>query len=220
MTSRLYGKQVWTVVALIGAYVLCQAIADVGATKIVQIGSVTMPGGTFIFALTFTLRDMVHKRLGKDWARAAIVVAGSLNILQAVYLSVVGGLDCPPFYDACGAWGSIFALVPAIAIGSIGAEIISEWIDTDVYHWWRHSHQTRNLPQWTAVIASNVVSLPLDSLIFGSLAFVLLPPLLGGHAMPFLAAMGVVGGQIMWKAIVTVVSLPLIYLIKEEAITG
>lgn len=206
-------KQIRTIVILVGLYVICQAIADVGATKIVQVGSITMPAGTFIFALTFTVRDMIHKRLGKAWARTAIFAAGAFNVLQAVYLALMGLMPSPVFFGLGDAWNSIFALVPAITAGSIVAEVLSEWIDTEIY---QVVKARTAWPQWTRVLLSNAVSLPLDSFVFGMLAFVVLPPILGGHAMPFAAAMGVAFGQVVFKAVVTVVSLPGIYLVKDE----
>lgn len=207
-------KQIWTIVLLVGGYTICQAIADVGATKFVQLGGVTIPAGTFIFAITFTLRDLLHKRLGRSWARAAIVCSGLFNVVQATYLAAMGALPYPPFFALGEAWSSVFALVPAITAGSILAEVISELVDTEVYHlWWT---KLPNAPQWTRVLVSNVVSLPLDSFIFGTLAFVVLPPLFGGHAEPFGVAMSLVSGQILWKAAVTVLSMPAIYLVKEQ----
>lgn len=207
-------KNVWAITALVGLYVICQAIADVGATRLLQIGSIVLPGGTFIFAVTFTLRDLLHKRLGKEWARAAIVLAGGFNVLQAVYLSAIGHLPAPAFAQLAGAWSQIFAIVPSITVASIVAEVVSELIDTEVYHFW--SHRFRRLPQWTRVVVSNAISLPVDSLIFATLAFVFLPPLLGGDSMPFLTALSLVAGQIVYKAAVTLISLPGIYLVKER----
>jgi len=207
-------KLIWSVVVLVGTYILCQAIADIGATKFVQLGDVVIPGGTFIFAITFTLRDMIHKRLGKEWAQAAIVTAGGLNILQAGYLWFISKLPSPVFYEHSSAWESIFAIVPAIAIGSIAAEVVSELIDTEVYHFWKTKFS--NAPQWTRVLVSNAVSLPVDSLIFATLAFVILPPLFGENALPFFIALSLTVGQISWKFFVTIVSLPMIYFVKDE----
>lgn len=204
---------VWMIVLLVGSYVVCQAIADVGATTMIALGPLVLPGGTFIFAATFTIRDLIHKRLGKEWARAVIVACGAFNIVMAAYLAIIGRLPTPAFFGLGDAWTAIFSIVPAIVVGSIAAEVVSELVDTEVYHYANHLPW---MPQWGAVLASNVVSLPLDSLIFGTLAFTVLPVVFGAQSMPFLAAMQLATGQIVWKAIVTVVSLPTIYLVRER----
>lgn len=205
---------IWTIVALVGAYLVCQAVADVAATKMVTMWGIVLPAGSIIFAATFTIRDLIHKRLGKEWARAAIVCAGVFNVIQASYLWWMAQMAYPPFFKLGEAWTAIFAIVPAITIGSITAEIVSELVDTEVYHQWKEKFS--QLPQWSAVLASNFVSLPLDSFVFGTLAFVVLPGLFGGEPLPFMVAMNLVVGQIVWKALVTVVSLPSIYLVKER----
>jgi hypothetical protein len=207
-------KNIRTIVSLVGGYILCQAIADVAATKLVEVAGVVIPAGTFIFAVTFTLRDLVHKRLGKEWARTAIWCAGIFNVIQALYLALMARLPSPDYYALAEPWREIFAVVPAITVGSIAAEVIGQLVDTEIYHWWRL--HLNHLPQWTRVLASNAVSLPLDSLVFGMMAFVILPPVFGGEALPFGAALGVASGQILWKALVTVVSLPGIYLVRES----
>ena len=203
------------IVLLIGTYVMAQAIADVGATKLVEIGGIVMPGGTFIFALTFTLRDMIHKRLGREWARTAVFAAAGLNVLLAVYLFIISRLPSPDFFALGEAWSAIFAIVPAITIGSIVAELCSELTDTEVYHFWKTRFP--RAPQWTRVVASNFVSLPIDSIVFTALAFVLLPPLFGAESMPLSQAITrIASGQILYKAAVTVVSLPLIYTVEDK----
>lgn len=208
---------VWAVVFLIGAYVVAQAVADVAATKFVEMWGIVLPAGSIMFAFTFTLRDLVHKRLGRDWARAAIVFSAVANIVQAVYLSWMANMQAPVFYGLADAWSAIFAIVPSITIASITAEVISELIDTEVYHiWYAKLIDERRWPQWTSVLVSNAVSLPIDSFIFGTLAFVVLPLVLGGEPVTFGQAMSLVGGQIVWKAVVTLASMPTIYLVKRK----
>jgi uncharacterized integral membrane protein (TIGR00697 family) len=205
-------KTIWAIVLLVGGYIICQAVADIGATKMVEIGGIIIPAGTFIFAATFTIRDLIHKRLGKEWARAAIVCAGIFNVAQSAYLATMALLPAPVFFGLGDAWNSVFAIVPAITIGSIVAEVASELVDTEVYHLW----QRLNLPQWTSVLASNAISLPLDSAIFGVLAFSVLPPLFGAESMPVSTALVIASGQILWKGAITVVSLPTIYAVKKR----
>jgi uncharacterized integral membrane protein (TIGR00697 family) len=166
--------------------------------------------------LTFTIRDVIHKRLGKEWARAAIISAALLNILMAGYLAIVAVLPYPPFFELGEAWGAIFAIIPAITIASIVAEVVSESTDTEIYHLVKTRRES--WPQWTRVLLSNAVALPLDSLVFAGLAFILLPPLFGGDSLPLAALGPIVAGQVIFKAIVTLVSMPLIYTVPDREI--
>lgn len=209
-------KHIWAVVLLVGGYIGLQVIADIGATRLVQIGQFAIPGGTFVFALTFTWRDALHKRLGKEWARVAILTAAGINLFMAGYFAFISKLPAPVFVpvEYVEAWSAIFSFVPAIVIASITAEVISEWTDTEVYG--RLVSRFRGRMQFMRVLLSNAVSLPLDSIIFGTLAFVLLPSLFGGNPLPWSALPAIILGQIVFKALVTVVSLPLIYVVPER----
>lgn len=207
-------RLVWIIVVLVGGYIFAQALADIAATKLVQVGAFAVPAGTAIFAVTFTLRDMIHKRLGKDWAQAVIIMAAVFNLSMAIYLQVMARLPAPSSYPFAEEWSAIFSFVPAIVIASITAEVVSELIDTEVYQWWRTTRS--HAPQWTRVLVSNAISLPIDSLLFVTLAFLLLPPIFGTEALPLAALPPIIGGQILLKTVITLVSMPLIYLVKEQ----
>jgi len=209
-------SSIWAIVFLVGLYITCQLVADVGATKMVQVGRIVMPGGTFLFAVTFTLRDLIHKRLGADWARVSIIAAACFNVLLSLYLAAIGALPAPVFYPLGKEWGTIFAIVPAITLASIVAEVVSELIDTAVFQFWWV--KMGNWPQWTRVLVSNAVSLPVDSLVFGVLAFSVLPLVTGGATTPIQGVLLLVQGQVLWKLAVTVLSLPAIYLVKEKPV--
>ncbi|MHA2433796.1 MAG: queuosine precursor transporter, partial [Candidatus Thorarchaeota archaeon] len=168
---------------------------------IVQLGNVAIPAGTFIFALTFTWRDALHRRLGREWARAAIMVAGAANVTMALYFAFAISLPAASFWPNQEAFASVLGVVPRITVASIVAEVASEWIDTEVYH------QLRGLPRWVGVLGSNAVSLPIDSLIFVGLAF--------GGTTPLAVMFTVVWGQTLLKAVMTLLSLPVIYLVKQ-----
>lgn len=211
-------KTIWAVTALVGGYIFCQMLADVAATKIIQLGAVTIPAGTFVFTITFTLRDMLHKRLGKEWTRAAIFMAGALNVVMALYMRWMASFAAPEYFALAAEWGEIFAIVPSIVIASIVAEVVSELIDTEVYH--AIQHRFTGKMQFARVLISNAVSLPIDSVIFAFGAFALLPLIFGGNTMPSSVIWSMVWGQIIWKGAVTLVSLPGIYLVQDRMIIG
>ena len=200
-------KQIWTTVVLVAGYIMFQLVADVTAAKIMTIGPISLPAGTLIFALSFTWRDMLHKRLGKEWARAAIFTAAGCNVFMVAYFVLVIRLPAAAFWPNQDAFAMILGVVPRIAVASIVAELVSQLIDTEIYH--KLAPHTGGRRQWLRVLASNGISLPVDSLIFGALAF--------GGTMPAVALWSIVVGQIVFKAAVTIVSLPAIYLVGGDS---
>ena len=73
-------------IAAVGAYVGAQVIADVSSLKIGVVADRAVDMGTFIYPITFTLRDLVHKALGKRAARTVVVTAAAVNLFMALYL--------------------------------------------------------------------------------------------------------------------------------------
>ncbi len=197
---------VYLVTILIGVYIALQMIADVTAVKIVEIAGITLPAGTFVFAVTFTWRDMLHKRLGKEWARAAIIAAAFINLGMVLYFAFVIDLPAAGFWGNQEALETILGVVPRIAVASILAELISELVDTEIYH--RLAARIPEKHQYLRVLGSNGLSIPLDSIVFGTLAF--------AGVMDFSALLSLWVGQTVFKYIVASVSIPLVYLVKER----
>lgn len=201
-------------VVLSGIYIAAQMLSDIGSLKIAVVAGLAVDAGTFIYPITFTIRDMIHKRLGKSAARTVIVLAAVVNIFMAGFFWLVSLL--PP--DAAwAAWDGAnvtvdeaFArvLAPAwtIVLASIAAELVSEMIDTEVYHLWTTRVTERF--QWSRVLVSNAASVPVDSLIFSWCAFG------WGFGMPADQVWQIFWFNVAVKGVVTLVSLPGIYLVR------
>ena len=199
-------KQIWMIVILVGGYITFQLTADVAAAKIVDIAGFTMPAGTFVFALTFTWRDILHKKLGRRWAQASIVTAALCNVFLALYFVFAIRLQPAGFWPLQDSFAATLGVVWRITLASIAAEVVSELIDTEMYQ--LLAPRTQGSWQFLRVLGSNAISLPVDSLIFGFGAF--------AGTMPIVAILGIAWGQIVFKGLVTLVSLPGIYLVKES----
>jgi queuosine precursor transporter len=98
--------------------------------------------GTVIFGITFTQRDRVH-RAGRAWVYLMLIVTTILASLQSWFLDV--------------SWRIIVASTLAI--------LLSEMADTEVFH------KLRARKWFVRVIASNSVSIPIDTVIFNLVAF-------------------------------------------------
>lgn len=193
-------------VVIISLYIAAQMLADIASLKIAFIAGFSVDAGTFIYPLTFTLRDLVHKRLGKSVARKVIFLAAAINLFMALFLQFAAWLPQDPSWGLGNEFSAILGPVWRIVIASIVAEVIAELIDTEVYHFWV-TRITRRF-QWLRVLVSNSVSIPVDSLIFCWGAF--------GWALPHSVVWSIFSANVIIKGLVTIVSLPGIYLVKEK----
>ena len=198
--QELTKKAVRTVIVLTAGYLFCQVVADITAVKVVEIFGAHIPAGVFIYGVTFTWRDLIHRRLGKAAAVTMVWVAAAVNVLMVLYFIATITLPPSSFWHYQDAYRVILGLTPRIAIASIIAEIVSELVDTEVYHYLRRRPAL-------AVLGSNAVSLIVDSAVFVTLAF--------GGLIPTAGIVMLAKGQTVAKAVITVLSLPLIYVVRQ-----
>jgi len=204
-------NKIQTAIILAGVYIALQMIADIAAAKVIVLGKIVMDAG-IIYALTFTWRDLIHKQLGKKAAQTCIILAGVINAIMVLYFLFV--IKLPPQSEWALAGGQkafefIFGLMPRIVIASIISEIISELVDTEVYQRWTCGIGAKK-PQWMSVIVSNSVSIPLDSIIFPTIAF--------AGLLSFGSLVIMMLSNLLVKAIVTIATLWMIYLVPEKKI--
>ncbi len=202
-------------IVAVAAYAGAQVIADVSSLKIGLVAGRAVDMGTFIYPITFTLRDVVHKVLGRSAARTLIVTCGGVNLFMGAYIAWSAGVASDPAWGLDAEYSALLGPIWRIVIASIIAEVVSELVDTEVYHWFGTRVSTR--PQWARVLASNAISVPLDSILFSVLAFGALP-LLGDHALtlPWSAVWQIVIVNITVKGLVTLASMPLIYVAPDR----
>ena len=124
-------------------YILAVLAANYTATWFVPLPVFGMLSvGTLIFGVTFTQRDRVH-RFGRRPVYLMIFLAALGMVLESVFLGVE--------------WRIILASFIAI--------VLSETADTEIYHKLLHRSWIQR------VTGSNLVSIPLDSLLFNLIAF-------------------------------------------------
>ena len=194
------------IIVVVSLYLLAQIIADVTAFKMIELFGFVIPAGSLIYALTFTNRDLAHKQLGYKATISLIWAAGVVNVLMAAYFMLSIYLPAPDWFPFAEEYALVLGIVPRIVTASIMAELVSQLLDTISYQaWWKRFPKA---PQWTRVLFSNVVAIPIDSLLFGFIAF------FGVYTMPELWQ--IVLGQMVFKAGLAVLSMPMIYLVPQN----
>ena len=124
-------------------YIIAVLIANYTATWFIPLPIFGMVSvGTLVFGITFTQRDRVHK-YGRKSVYLMIFIAAIGMVLESLFLGVE--------------WRIITASFIAI--------VLSETADTEIY-------QKLIKRSWMErVIGSNLVSIPLDSILFNIIAF-------------------------------------------------
>lgn len=186
------------------AYVAFTLISNIVSTKLVLVPLLNMAtdGGTIIYPLTFTLRDMLHKSYGKRVARVVVIFAGLMNAVMVLFLWLVHLLPADSSWALGDAYQSILLQSSRIVIASITAQIISELIDTEIFS------KLYKFGEIKAVAASNFIALIVDSIVFSVIAFY--------GALPFSVVMQIIFTNIIIKLILAIGSSPAILLNKQK----
>jgi len=187
---------------LTGLYVAIVCTAQVAANKIVVIPWIhePVPGGTYLIGVALATVELAHhtaptRREGWLHAQTMIALGFVASGILAGYLQLVvherGAFPQRAFDQALGSTWKIVA-------GSLAAFAVSESLDNAIGAWLRG-----RAPDWFRVVGTNLVSTPVDSVVFIFVAF-------GAGQL------GLVEGQFVAKMLATVlVGLPLVYLIRR-----
>ncbi|MEZ4645531.1 MAG: queuosine precursor transporter [Chloroflexota bacterium] len=153
--------------------------------------------------------------MGKKNAQTLVITAGVINLFMAAYLAWAAGVPGDPTWGLDNEFNAILGPLWRIVIASILAEVVSELLDTEVYHWFVTKITRRY--QWARVLISNAISVPIDNLIFSVGAFGALP-FLQDHflTLPWNVVWQIFIFNLAVKFVVTLVSLPFIYISPDR----
>lgn len=193
-------------ILIICSYIACQMISNIASVKIANVLSLAVDGGTFLYPLAFTIRDMAHKTIGKKNTQKLIIVSAIINIFTPIYFYIISQIPADKSWEFDEAFKMTLSPVIRISIASIIASTLSEFVDTEIYHFFV-SKITRKY-QWLRVLISNAFSIPVDNFLFVAIAFF--------KVLPINALIGIFIFNFFVKYAVTIISVPMIYLVKEK----
>ncbi|WP_295154945.1 queuosine precursor transporter [uncultured Brachyspira sp.] len=193
-------------ILIICSYIACQMISNIASVKIANVLSLAVDGGTFLYPLAFTIRDMAHKTIGKRNTQKLILVSAIINIFSPIYFYIISQIPADSSFEFNEAFQLTLSPVIRIAIASIVGSSLSELVDTEIYHLFVTKITKKY--QWLRVLISNAFSIPVDNFIFVAVAF--------WGVLPFDTLIGIFIFNFAVKYAVTIISVPMIYLVKDK----
>lgn len=188
--------------ALVGLACLfagCLVISAVMASKVIVVVGLVVPAGVLAYCVCFWVTDVIGEMWGK--ARARSVVLGGFVALVAALLLTQISIRWPPapFWSHQEAYRTILGSTSRIMVASLIAYLVSQYHDVWAFHFWRRVTTGRHL--WLRNCASTIVSQLLDTVVFITLAFAGILPVL-----PLIL------GQWVVKVVVALLDTPFVYL--------
>lgn len=158
--------------ALVAFYTIYLGASQILAVRIINFDlgfySFFAPAAVFIYPFIAQAIDMINEVYGRKKAHLAIGIAFITQVLLVTFIVIVNSLTAAPFFQFEEAWQSIFNLGIRITVASWIAFLISQNLDAYVFAWLKKRYEKNILLR---SITSDVLDLTLDSLIFVTLAF-------------------------------------------------
>ena len=189
------------------AYVATQLLADISSLRNVVLFGFGVNAFSIVYPLTFTLRDMVHKLAGPHVARTLIIAAAIIYLTVQAFFAIIAGLPPELTPEESAALGQLLSPEVRFLLAAVIASVLSQLVDTEIYTRWVNRFGGER--QWGRVLVSNLISIPLDRILFLLIAFA-----------------GGMSGETMWAAflgttivrlVFGIISIPGIYLVEEHS---
>jgi uncharacterized integral membrane protein (TIGR00697 family) len=205
-TNSINRTWVALLIAVAGFYIASTLISNVASLRIVTLFGLSIDAGTLIYPLTFTLRDLIHKVAGTAASRVVIFVGAGVNLLMASVFWIIARMTPDMAVGPQSEWAQVLAPSWRIVAASVVAMTVAELLDTEAYRLWVIKFGEKY--QYGRVLASNAISVPIDSALFAVIAF--------GGALPTAVVVSIFWANCWIKYLTSVVSVPLIYLIRPK----
>ncbi|WP_438347347.1 queuosine precursor transporter [Paenibacillus sp. FA6] len=162
---RLFGKKglyAWIGVATV--------IANIQVTKTIDMFGIVMTLGNTMYISLYMTSDLLNEKYGHGEARKAVWF-GFFTLLMTTVIMQMALIFTPQEGDFAQApLEAIFGLMPRLALGSLTAYFVSQFLDVRLYSWIRKFYPK---PEqfWIRNNGSAMISSFVDTLIFCSIAF-------------------------------------------------
>jgi len=199
-------KDTKIVTAVIILFISLTIFSNLGSLRALSIATLAVDGGALLYPLTFTCRDILHKKAGASLTRFTIWMSAVVNALLFLFLWLVGILPADSTVGPQLEYAMVLAPGVRLVVASVIALLISELLDTHIYSLVRRRLGSRRM--YLRTLISNGISVPVDTVLFIIIAFV------GRYPTSVLLSMII--ANIIIKYAVALVSCWGVYLVKDD----
>lgn len=163
---RLFGKKgmyAWVGVATV--------IANIQVSKTIMMPpGIVMTLGNTMYVTLYMVSDLLNEKYGRKEARTAVWFGFFTLIMTTVIMQMALKFTPQEEDIAQSSLETIFGMMPRLALGSLAAYFISQFLDVRLYSWIRKYYgSSRQL--WIRSNGSTMVSSFVDTLVFCTIAF-------------------------------------------------
>ncbi|MEK8128210.1 queuosine precursor transporter [Paenibacillus filicis] len=163
---RFFGKNglyAWVGIATI--------LANIQVTKTIEMVGIVMTLGNTMYASIYLTSDLLNEKYGEKEARKAVWFGFFVMLVTMVTMKMTLMFTPQETDFAQSSLETIFGLLPRLALGSLTAFFVSQFLDVKIYSYLKRIFPKPN-QLWLRNNGSTAVSQMVDTLIFCSIAFI------------------------------------------------
>ncbi len=188
---------------LIALYVAFVIFSNIVASKIAEFNlgfaNFYAPAAVLIFSVTFLMTDIVNEKFGRKETHKMILIAFIAQVAVGLFSWLILKLTPTPFWTGQQAFELLLGQVPRIIIASWIAFLVSENLDAYLFSWFKNLTKGKHL--WMRNAFSSLPSMAIDSILFVTIAFYGIQPILT-----------LILGLTVTKWLVGIIDIPFMYL--------
>ncbi len=197
-------------IIIFSVFLACISVLNVISAKLwtLNLGylELTLSGGIIAYWLTFPVTDVVSEVFGKQRAQLVVWMGFLANVVVLGLSQMAIHLPASTLYSDQDALSRVLGAVPVIVIASLTAYLTAQLHDVWAYHFWKRITRGRHL--WLRNNLSTMSSQLLDSIVFNSIAFVLLSQ----NPVSLTTFTNMTIGYWLFKLCISIMDTPVVYL--------
>ena len=150
-------------------------VSNIGAFKQTQFLNWSIPGGSFVFIITYVVSDVFSEVYGYKASRFTCWLGFALNIFSVALLQLAIFLPAPVWFEGSEAFALVLGNTPRVLIAGMSAYVIGDWMNDLVFKKLREKHGAGKKFALRAILSS-FIGETFDSTIFVTIAFLGLWP--------------------------------------------
>lgn len=157
-----YGLYAWIGVATV--------LANIQVVKTIEMFGIVMTLGNTMYVSLYLASDLLNEKYGRGEAKKAVWFGFFTLIMTTILMQMALVFTPQPGDLAQDALYNIFGWMPRLALGSLCAYFVSQFMDVRLFDWIRRLYPKRE-QLWIRNNFSTMISSFVDTLIFCTIAF-------------------------------------------------
>jgi uncharacterized integral membrane protein (TIGR00697 family) len=196
---RLFGKK-----GLFAWISLATLLANLQVLKTIELAGIVATLGNTIYLTIYMATDMLNEKYGEREARNAVWIGFFALLTATVTMQMALVFQPQPEDVAQGHLEALFGFMPQLALASLSAFLVSQFLDVKLFSWLKLKYQDKF---WIRTNGSTLISQLVDTLVFCTIAFATM--------YPFEIWLQIFISTYLLKMLLSILSTPIMYWMRS-----